>query len=134
MQNDPIADMLTRIRNALAVQRSEVAVPSSKVKIAITRILEEEGYIEGFDVIPVKPQEVIRIRLKYTGTKRDREPVVTGLKRVSSPGRRVYSGKDQIPRVLSGIGVAILSTPSGVMTDRQARRARIGGEVLCYVW
>lgn len=134
MQSDPIADMLTRIRNALSVQRSEVAVPSSKVKLAIARILQEEGYIEGFDVVPGKPHEVIRIRLKYTGTKRDREPVLTGLKRVSSPGRRVYTGRGEIPRVLSGIGVAILSTPQGVMTDRGARRARIGGEILCYVW
>ncbi len=134
MQSDPIADMLTRIRNALSVRRSEVTVPSSKVKVAITRILEEEGFIEGFEVISSKPQDVIRIRLKYTGSKRDREPVLTGLKRVSSPGRRVYTGRGEIPRVLSGIGVAILSTPQGVMTDRRARRARIGGEVLCYVW
>ncbi len=134
MQSDPIADMLTRIRNALSVRRSEVTVPSSKVKVAITRILEEEGFIEGFEVIASKPQDVIRIRLKYTGSKRDREPVLTGLKRVSSPGRRVYTGRAEIPRVLSGIGVAILSTPQGVMTDRRARRARIGGEVLCYVW
>lgn len=134
MQSDPIADMLTRIRNALSVRRSEVVVPSSKVKLAITRILKEEGYIEGFEVIQGKPQDVLRIRLKYTGDQKDREPVVTGLKRVSSPGRRVYSRSGEIPRVLSGIGIAILSTPRGVMTDRRARRERIGGEILCYVW
>ena len=128
---DPIADMLTRIRNAIAIRRRLVLVPTSKVKVAIARILKEEGYIEGFKVTKDRPQAVIRIWLKYT---EDQESVVSGLKRVSKPGCRIYAGRRDIPWVLSGIGVAIVSTPKGVLTDRQARRLGVGGEILCYVW
>ena len=128
---DPIADMLTRLRNAAAVRRQIVLVPSSKTKVVIARILKEEGYIEDFEVTKDRPQPMIRIWLKYT---EDRKPVVTGLKRVSKPGCRVYKGRREIPWVLNGIGIAIVSTPKGVLTDRQARRQAVGGEVLCYVW
>lgn len=130
---DPIADMLTRLRNGMAVRRRYVQMPSSKIKLAIAQILKEEGYVEGFDVVKEKerPQASLRIWLKYD---ENREPLLTGLQRVSRPGRRVYTGKQSIPLVLSGVGVAILSTPRGVMTGRQARRLGVGGEVLCYLW
>jgi small subunit ribosomal protein S8 len=130
---DPIADMLTRIRNAAMVNHRQVVMPSSKMREAIARILKEEGFVEDFDVIPAKPQPILRISLKYTHTKRP-ESVITGLKRVSKPGRRVYAGHHKLPWVRSGLGVAIVSTPKGVMTGQQARRQRLGGEVLCYVW
>jgi len=130
---DPIADMLTRLRNGMAVRRRYVQMPSSKIKLAIAQILKDEGYIEGFDVVKEKdrPQASLRIWLKYD---ENREPLLTGLQRVSRPGRRVYTGKQSIPLVLSGVGVAVLSTPRGVMTGRQARRLGVGGEVLCYFW
>ncbi len=130
---DPIADMLTRLRNGMAVRRRYVQVPSSKVKMAIAQLLKDEGYIEGFDVIRDKdrPQASLRVWLKYG---EDREPVLTGLQRVSRPGRRVYTGKQNIPLVLSGLGVAVISTPKGIMSGRQARRLGLGGEVLCYFW
>lgn len=130
---DPIADMLTRLRNGMAVRRRYVQMPSSKIKLAIAQILKDEGYVEGFDVVKEKdhPQPNLRIWLRYT---EDREPLLTGLQRVSRPGRRVYTRKQSIPLVLSGIGVAVLSTPKGVMTGRQARRLGVGGEVLCYFW
>ncbi|MEJ2208697.1 MAG: 30S ribosomal protein S8 [Anaerolineae bacterium] len=128
---DPIADMLTRIRNGLTVHKPFVLVPSSKIKVAIAQILLEEGFIQGYEVTSERPQPNIRIWLKYD---QDRRPLVSGLKRVSKPGRRVYKGKQNIPWVLSGLGVAIMSTPRGVMTDRDARRQGVGGEVLCYVW
>jgi len=131
MHTDPIADMLTRIRNAVMARHSHVVVPTSKMKVAITRILKDEGYIKDFYVTKDRPKSVIRIKLKYVD---GREPVLTGLKRVSKIGRRIYSKKKDIPWVLSGMGVAILSTPKGVMTGRQARRLGVGGEVLCYVW
>jgi small subunit ribosomal protein S8 len=131
---DPIADMLTRIRNALMAGHAMVTVPSSKAKVPIVKILKEEGYIEDFVVTEDKPQPVLRVRLKYTGDRRHRQPIITGLKRVSKPGCRVYTGKKEIPWVLSGMGVAILSTPKGIITGRQARRLGVGGEVLCYVW
>ena len=130
---DPIADMLTRIRNATMVQHRQVVMPTSKMREAIARILKEEGFVEDFDVIQASPQSILRINLKYTQTKR-REPVITGLKRVSKPGRRVYAGRSDLPWVRSGLGVAIVSTPKGVMTAQQARSQRVGGEVLCYVW
>jgi small subunit ribosomal protein S8 len=130
---DPIADMLTRIRNATMVQHRQVVMPTSKMREAIARILKEEGFVEDFDVIQASPQSILRINLKYTQTKR-REPVITGLKRVSKPGRRVYAGRSDLPWVRSGLGVAIVSTPKGVMTAQQARSLRVGGEVLCYVW
>jgi small subunit ribosomal protein S8 len=128
---DPISDMLTRIRNGLTVRKSFVLVPSSKVKVAIAQILLEEGFIQGYEITNEQPQPNIRLWLKYDER---RKPVVTGLKRVSKPGRRVYKGKQELPWVLSGLGIAIVSTPMGVMTDRKARRLGVGGEVLCYVW
>lgn len=131
---DPIADMLTRIRNAIMAGHSTVLVPSSKVKLAIVRILKEEGFIEDYEVTKDRPQPMIEIRLKYVGEKKERQCVINGLKRVSKPGRRVYTKKKDIPWVLSGMGIAILSTPKGIMTDKKARRLGVGGEVLCYVW
>ncbi len=128
---DPIADMLTRIRNGHMVRKRFVLVPSSKIKVAIAQILLEEGYIQGYEVTNERPQPNIRVWLKYDGKRR---PVVTGLKRVSRPGRRVYKGKTELPWVLSGLGITIVSTPKGVMTGREARRLSTGGEVLCYVW
>jgi small subunit ribosomal protein S8 len=128
---DPISDMLTRIRNGLLVRKSFVMVPSSKIKVAIAQILLEEGYIQGYEVTNERPQPNIRVWLKYDEKRR---PVVTGLQRVSKPGRRVYRGKQEIPWVLSGLGIAIVSTPRGVMTGREARRQGMGGEILCFVW
>jgi len=130
--SDPIADMLTRMRNAIGVKHKYVLMPSSKVKLGIARVLQEEGYIGGFEVSDDRPQPVIKISLKYYD--KDNQPVVTGLERVSSPGHRVYVGKDKIPWVIGGIGIAVLSTPKGIMTDKQARRLGTGGEVLCKVW
>ncbi len=129
--NDPIADMLTRIRNGSAVRHRYVLVPSSKMALAIARILAKEGFIENYDVTQDQPQAMLRIWLRYTDK---REPVVTGLERVSKPGRRVYVQKGEIPWVRSGIGLAVLSTSRGVMTDREARRLGVGGEVICRVW
>jgi small subunit ribosomal protein S8 len=133
---DPIADMLTRIRNALIVGHSSVAMPASKIKVAIAKILKEEGYISSYEVVDgtIPAQKVLRVRLKYVGERRERTPVITGLERVSRPGRRVYTGKQEIPWVLSGMGIAILSTPKGVMTGQRARQLGVGGEVLCKVW
>jgi small subunit ribosomal protein S8 len=133
---DPIADMLTRLRNAMMAGQTLVAMPSSKMRSSIAKILKEEGYIANFDVVDgERPgHKVMRIRLKYVGERRDRRPVITGLERVSKPGRRVYTGKTDIPWVLSGLGIAILSTPKGVMTGQRARRLGIGGEVLCKIW
>ena len=133
---DPIGDMLTRIRNAVMVGHTNVALPSSKIKVAIAKILKEEGYIGGYEVVDGKivGQKMLRIRLKYVGERRERRPVITGLERVSRPGRRIYSGKQEIPWVLSGMGVAIISTPKGVMTGQRARQLGVGGAVLCKVW
>ncbi len=132
---DPIADMLTRIRNALMAGHESVEMPSSKMKVAIAKILKDEGYIEGFKVVPLKPQPQLVIRLKYVGkTLKERRPVITGLKRVSKPGRRIYTRAREIPWVRSGMGIAILSTPKGVITGQQARRLNVGGEIICYVW
>jgi small subunit ribosomal protein S8 len=128
---DPIADMLTRIRNGLMVRKTFVLVPSSKIKVAIAQILLEEGFIQGYEVTNERPQPNIRLWLKYDDKRR---PIVSGLRRISRPGRRVYSGKQELPWVLSGLGIAIVSTPKGVMTDREARRTGVGGEILCYVW
>ena len=130
---DPIADMLARIRNAAMVQHRQVVMPTSKMREAIARILKEEGFIEDYDVIQASPQPILRINLKYTQTKH-REPVITGLRRVSKPGRRVYAGRRDLPWVRSGLGLASVSTPKGVMTAQKARGLRVGGEVLCYVW
>ena len=131
MVNDPIADMLTRIRNALMARHRQVLIPSSKMKVAVARLLKEEGFIQHYDVTRDRPQPMLRIILKYD---KNRKPVLSGLKRVSKPGCRVYTPYREIPWVLSGMAVAILTTPRGMMTDRQARRAHLGGEVLCYVW
>ena len=131
MVSDPIADMLTRIRNSIMTRQKQVVVPGSKVKVAVARILKEEGFIRDFEVTKDAPQPQLRIVLKYD---RDRQSVITGLRRISKPGRRVYVKRSQIPWVLSGLGVAVLSTPQGIMTGQRARRMGFGGEVLCYVW
>jgi len=133
---DPIADMLTRIRNGVLIGQPVVAMPTSKIKAEIARILKEEGYIDGFEIVDGEKaaQKVLRVRLKYVGERRERRPVISGLERVSRPGRRIYSQKQDIPYVLSGIGVAILSTPKGVMTGSRARQLNVGGEILCKVW
>ena len=128
---DPIADMLTRMRNAIMVRHDSVLVPASKMKLAISKILKEEGFVEDYEVVRGKPHRVIKVRLKY----KDRnQPILSGLERVSKPGLRVYVQKKEIPRVYGGLGIAILSTPKGVMTGQQAWRQGIGGELLCYVW
>jgi small subunit ribosomal protein S8 len=134
--SDPIADMLTRIRNAVMAGHTTVSIPKAKIKVAIAEILAEEGFIENFEVSEDKSSitSSIRIQLKYVGERRERRPVISGLKRISRPGRRVYVGKRKIPWVQSGIGVAILSTPQGVMTGNRARQVGVGGEVLCEVW
>jgi small subunit ribosomal protein S8 len=133
---DPIADMLTRIRNVAISNGTLVSMPSSKIKAEIARILTEEGYVESYDVVDGDQpyQKVLRIRLKYIGERRHRRPLITGLERVSRPGCRVYTKKTDIPWVLSGIGVAILSTPKGVMTGQRARKMGVGGELLCKIW
>jgi len=134
--SDPIADMLTRIRNAILAGQPLVAMPNSRMKVEIARILKEEGYIETFEVVDGgRPgHSVLRLRLKYSGDRRQRQPVITGLERISRPGRRIYTKKQDIPWVLAGIGVAILSTPKGVMTGQRARQLGVGGEILCKVW
>jgi small subunit ribosomal protein S8 len=133
---DPIADMLTRIRNAVMSGQALTAMPLSKVKVEIAKILKEEGYLENFEVAEGErpSQQVLRLKIKYIGERRERKPVLTGLERVSRPGRRVYTKKQEIPWVLSGIGVAILSTPKGIMTGQRARQLGVGGEILCKVW
>jgi len=128
---DPIADMLTRIRNASAARHKDLTIPSSKVKREIARVLAEEGFIESWDTAADGVQESLSMRLKYV---EGRTPVVSGLKRISKPGLRVYARKTEIPRVLGGLGLAILSTSRGIMTGSQARKLNLGGEVLCYVW
>jgi small subunit ribosomal protein S8 len=133
---DPIADMLTRIRNAVTAGHTLVAMPSSKLKIEIAKIMKDEGYLEGFDIAESddSPQKVLRLKIKYVGERRERRPVISGIERISKPGRRIYTKKQDIPWVLSGIGVAILSTPKGVMTGARARQLGVGGEILCKVW
>jgi small subunit ribosomal protein S8 len=133
---DPIADMLTRIRNAVMVGHGQVAMPSSKIKVEIAKILKLEGFIEGYEVVEGENAnyKILRVKIKYVGERRQRRPVISGLERVSRPGRRIYTKKQDIPWVLSGIGVAILSTPKGVMTGQRARQLGVGGEILCKVW
>jgi small subunit ribosomal protein S8 len=133
MLTDPIADMLTRVRNANTAMHDEVRMPSSKQKVALAKILEQEGFIGGFDVSPATrgPGDVLTIQMKYSP---ERARTISGLRRISTPGLRVYRKSDTIPRVLGGLGVAVLSTSQGLMTDREARRRNVGGEVLCYVW
>ena len=130
--SDPIADMLTRIRNANTAKHDTVDVPSSKMKIAIANILLDEGYISKYDVVEEGGFPIIRITLKYGADKN--EKIITGIKTISKPGLRVYAGKDEIPRVLGGLGIAILSTNQGVITDKEARKLQVGGEVLAFVW
>ncbi|MBQ6128994.1 MAG: 30S ribosomal protein S8 [Lachnospiraceae bacterium] len=130
--SDPIADMLTRIRNANTAKHDMVDVPSSRMKLAIAQILLNEGYIKKYDVIEEGSFKTIRITLKY-GEDKD-EKIITGLKRISKPGLRVYAGKDELPKVLGGLGIAIISTNNGVLTDKEARKAGVGGEVLAFVW
>ena len=132
--SDPIADMLTRIRNALTRGMTEVVVPTSKIKIDIARILKDEGYIDDYSLGDESPVPMIKVQLKYFGSRRERRPVITQLRRISKPGRRVYRKRRELPIVLSGTGIAIVTTPKGVMTAQQARRDGVGGEVLCYVW
>lgn len=131
MLTDPVADMLTRIRNAVRATHPIVEMPASKMKVAIAQVLREEGFVRGFDLVGAGPKRKLRVLLSYTGQK---QPRLLGLTRISKPGRRVYVPHDRIPRVWGGVGVAILSTPKGVMTGEHARREHIGGEVLAYVW
>jgi small subunit ribosomal protein S8 len=134
--NDPIADMLTRIRNGVANNQTVVAMPSSKMKAEIARILKEEGFISSFEVVDgEKPtHKTLRVSLKYVGERRYRKPVISGLVRVSKPGRRIYTQKSKIPWIRAGMGIAIMSTPKGVMSGQDARKNGVGGEILCKVW
>lgn len=131
VMTDPIADMLTRIRNANMVYHESVDVPASNLKKELARILKDEGFVRDYRIIDDGKQGIVRLYLKYGA---DRQRVISGLKRISKPGRRVYARRDQIPRVLGGLGVAVMSTSAGVMTDREARQRGVGGEVVCYVW
>ncbi len=128
---DPIADMLARIRNASTAMHDDVTIPASKIKANIAKILQEEGYVDAVETVEVEGHPAIKIKLRYSET---RERAISGIRRISKPGRRVYRGSQELPRVLGGLGVAIISTSHGVMTDKQARRAKVGGEVLAYVW
>lgn len=131
MVTDPIADMLTRIRNACMVRHTQVVMPSSKIKVEIAKILVKEGFIQGYSVIEEKPQAKLALALKYTGRGKS---VITGIQRISKPGRRVYTGYKDIPWVRSGLGISIVSTPAGLLTGRNARRSKVGGEIICNVW
>ncbi|BAU24052.1 30S ribosomal protein S8 [Caldimicrobium thiodismutans] len=131
MMTDPIADMLARIKNALRARKKTVTVPASRLKMEIVKILKEEGFIEDFQYIEEKPQAKIEITLKYDEAKR---PVIAGLKRVSKPGRRLYLGYQKLPKVMDGLGIAIVSTSQGIMPDYEARKRKIGGEVICEIW
>ena len=131
MVNDPIADMLARLRNAAEIKHPQVLMPASKLRVAVARILKDEGYIEKLEVTRDKPQPTLRVWLRYDDKKK---PLLSGVRRVSKPGRRVYAGKTDIPWVRHGLGVAIVSTTRGVMTGTRAKRMGLGGEILCYVW
>ena len=128
---DPVADMLTRIRNANTAGHAEVDVPASKIKKNIAEILLKEGYIKGFEIVETEPQNIIKIQMKYGP---DKKRVISGIKRISKPGLKVYAKKDEVPKVLGGLGIAIISTSSGLITDKQARELGVGGEVVCMVW
>jgi len=132
MLSDPIADMLTRIRNANMARHSTVDIPSSKMKVAIASILKEEGYVKGYEIIKDGVKQTMRVTLKYGRNKNDK--VIGGLKRISKPGLRVYANCEDLPKVLNGLGLAIVSTNKGIITDREARKLGVGGEVLAYVW
>ncbi len=131
MLTDPIADMLTRMRNALLIRNEKLDIPASKIKVEIAKILKEEGFIKSYKIIKDKKQGSLRLTLKYTT---EGEPVMSGLQRISKPGRRVYVGKDEIPRVVGGVGIAVLTTSKGILTDKKCRTEGLGGEVLCYIW
>jgi small subunit ribosomal protein S8 len=131
MVTDPIADMLTRVRNATMARHDSVLVPSSKIKLAVAKILRDEGFIKEYEVVKGKQQRVIKIYLKYTDKK---EPIIEGLQRVSKPGLRVYVSKSEIPRVYGGLGIAILSTPKGIISGKKAWQEGVGGELICFVW
>ena len=128
---DPVADMLTRIRNANTAGHADVEIPASKIKKNIAEILLKEGYIKGYEVIESAPQDTIKVQMKYGP---DKKRVITGIKRISKPGLKVYAKKDEVPKVLGGLGIAIISTSSGLVTDKQARELGVGGEIVCYVW
>ena len=128
---DPVADMLTRIRNANTAGHAEVEIPASKIKKNIAEILLKEGYIKGFEIVETEPQNIIKIQMKYGP---DKKRVISGIKRISRPGLKVYAKKDEVPKVLGGLGIAIISTSSGLITDKQARELGVGGEVVCMVW
>lgn len=130
MLTDPIADMLTRIRNAVSIKAEKVDIPASRMKLEIAKILKEEGFIKAYKILKDKRQGVLRIVLKYA----DNENVISGLKRVSRPGRRVYVNKEKIPKVMGGVGIAILTTSKGVLSDKVCRQEELGGEIICYVW
>jgi small subunit ribosomal protein S8 len=130
MVTDPIADMLTRVRNAAMIRSEKVDIPASKIKLEVAKILKEEGFIRAYKILKDKKQGILRLTLKYV----DNENVISGLKRISRPGRRVYVGSKEIPRVMGGIGIAVLTTPRGILSDKTCRRENIGGEVICYVW
>lgn len=131
MLTDPIADMLTRIRNGIKVKADKVDIPASRLKIEIAKILKEEGFIKSYKIVKDKKQGVIRVNLKYTP---EGDSVISNLERISKPGRRVYVGKEEIPHVMGGLGVAILTTSLGIMTDKECRQKGVGGELICYVW
>ena len=134
--NDPISDMLTRVRNAVLAGQAQVGMPSSKIKAEIAKILRDEGFLESFEVVEDEKTKfrVLRLKIRYVGERRDRKAVLSGIERISTPGRRIYTRKTEIPWVLYGLGVAILSTPKGVMTGARARQLGVGGEILCKVW
>ena len=131
MMTDPIADMLTRIRNSVLIKAEKVDIPASRLKVEIAKIMKEEGFSNSYKIIKDKKQGILRITLKYT---QDNRPIVEGLKRISKPGRRVYVGKDEVPSVVGGMGIAVVTTPKGILTDKVCRREGVGGEVLCYIW
>lgn len=130
MVTDPIADMLTRVRNAALIRSEKVDIPASKIKLEVAKILKEEGFIRAYKILKDKKQGILRLTLKYV----DNENVISGLRRISRPGRRVYVGSKEIPRVMGGVGIAVLTTPKGILSDKTCRRENIGGEVICYVW
>ncbi|BCB95531.1 30S ribosomal protein S8 [Dissulfurispira thermophila] len=131
MLTDPIADMLTRMRNAILIKSEKVDIPASKMKVEIAKILKEEGFIKSYKIIKDKKQGILRVTLKYTP---ENESVISGLKRISKPGRRVYVGKSEVPHVMGGVGIAIITTPKGILSDKGCRAEGVGGEVLCYIW
>jgi len=131
MLTDPIADMLTRIRNSVLIKNEKIDIPASRMKVEIAKILKEEGFVKSYKIIKDKKQGILRLTPKY-GI--DGKPLITGLKRISTPGRRVYIGKDEIPMVMGGVGIAVITTSKGILTDKECRREGVGGEVLCYIW